>query len=234
VFLAGGLLFFGNKTFDPAKLMLIDENKVPSYDSESIDTLAIVSSSSIAVKNNNRDVLIYDWKKKQVLTIPGRWQALSRDYVIDWDGWEENLPLGIRWASIKTPSKKGSFKLSKNGNAQLIGMGADVAIFSYGFDKEIEIRSIPDGRKICTLPANTNKTIGIAPDGKTLATYENMGAEATENEFRVVFWNIRPLRKLSQAIIKLTADPRDLRFNESAKALVVCDENGSCVFLRKA
>jgi hypothetical protein len=231
LFLAGGLLFLGEKTFDPLNPGTISSNKAPHYDSESTDVFALIGPTSIAIKNNEQQVLIYDWKTKLTQAFPGTWKALSKNFVVDWDGWEEDRPLTIRWASILAPSQHGSFRLSRKGRAQLIGMGNDMAIFNYGSDNVIDIWKLPEGRRVAVLPAGTNETLGIASNGKTMATYENLGPKGKDNEYRIVIWNVRPLKKTLQVRVKLSGLPHDFRFDDAAKTLVICDENGACVFL---
>jgi hypothetical protein len=113
----------------------------------------------------------------------------------------------------------------------LIAIGGDRVILREGSDGEIEIWGILESRRIASLPAGSSDTLGISPDGKTMATYENLNPDG--EEYRVVIWNVDPLRKTSQVRVKLTDSPRELMFDEAAKTLVVCDDRGACAILRR-
>jgi hypothetical protein len=138
--------------------------------------------------------------------------------------------LNMRWSSLTTPTQQGSIHLSRNEGAQLLAVGGDWVVFRLASDEEIEIWGTPEGRQIAPFPAGTSDTLGIAPDVKTLATCESLAAQKAEDG--VVIWNVAPLRKTSQVRAKLTHTPRQLKV-DAAKTLVVCDDNGDCVILRR-
>jgi hypothetical protein len=231
VVFAGNLLFHGDKIFDPTKLAVVGTNKLPRYGSDSRDVFAVVGPTSAAIQGFDRKVLIYDWNTKSARPFPGTGFALSSRFVVDADAWEDERPMTIRWTSIAAPSRQGSFRLSKNGEARLLHLGGDRAIFSYGMSGGIEVWQIPEGRRVAALPADTIAPVGISPDGKTMATCQHVG-EPDSNDYDVIIWNVDPLRKTAKIRVKLTNLPRELMFDDTARTLVVCDDSGACVFLR--
>jgi hypothetical protein len=233
VVFAGNLLLLGDKILDPVKLAVVGSNKLPNYGSESPDVFAVVGPSAAAVISD-RKVVIYDWDTKTVRPGLGTGQCLSNQFVLDWDGYYDDQPLTIRWASIAPPARQGSFRLSKNGSAVPFALGGDRAVFVYGTGGEtgnIEVWGIPEGRRFAKLPADTFTPLGMSPDGKTMATYENIVSE--DYAYQVVIWNVAPLQVTARVRIKLASTPRAFRFDESARLLVVCGDNGECSFLRR-
>jgi hypothetical protein len=234
VVFAGNLLFLGDKIFDPAKLAVVGTTKLPRYGTESADVFAVVGPTTAAIVtfDYKAKIQIYDWNTKVARPFPGTGHALSSKFVLGWDEYRDDGPPAVRWASIAEPTQQGSFRLSKNGRAVAVALGGDRAVFAYGHvSQDIEVWAIPEGRRLAKLPAGTPDTLGISPDGKTMATSEYIPSEG--EEYWVVIWQVAPLRATARVRIKLTASPRAFRFDDTARTLVVCDDNGACVFLRR-
>lgn len=233
----GNLLFVGETAIDPEKLAAVGGDKVPRYQSERSDTFAIVGSTSVALLDVDLRVRIYDWSTKVARALPGKWRSLSNAYVVGWEEWEGDRPMTLAWAAIDSPARQGSFRLSKNGEAQVIGMGGSRAVVRYGVQDTdslgIEIWDVPSGRRIAVLPAKTHGDLGMSPDGKTLATYDSLGPKAKDGEFDISIWDVQPLRKTAQIRVQFTAYPSHFRFDEAAKMLVVCDAEGECAILHR-
>jgi hypothetical protein len=233
----GNLLFAGETAIDPEKLAPVGSDKLPGYQSEHADTFAIVDRTSVALLDVHGRARIYDWSTKVARDLPGRWASLSNAYVARCGEWDEDGPTTLAWASIDSPARQGSFRLSRNSAAVVIGMGGSRAVVRYGVQytdsQAIEIWDVPTGRRIAILPAKTYADLGISPDGKALVTYDIPGPKAKDGEIDLSIWDVQPLRKTAQLRVQLAAAPSHFRFDEAAKTLVVCDAEGACAIMHR-